>query len=167
MGCWRYAGTEPVRGIQSIPRNIELKTFPEGIRLVQKPIKELESLRQKHFIANENIFEGTWIPKKFNPSKNSYELIVEFENLSAKEFGLNLCVGNNEKTVVGYSAINEELFVDRRKSGLNEFSGLFPSISEGPLKNRDNILKMHIFIDRCSVEVFGNDGETVISSKIY
>ncbi len=167
MGIWTYAFSEPILGLFSVPRNIELKTFPEGIRLIQNPIKELESLRKIHRMAETNSFEGIWQPKKFLPSKNTYELIVEFENISAGEFGLNLCVGQNEKTVVGYNVSREELYVDRRNSGYDDFSEVFAGISKGPLKNRTNTTKLHIFIDKCSIEVFGNDGETVISSKIY
>jgi fructan beta-fructosidase len=167
MGIWTYAFTEPGPGHFSVPRNLELKTFDEGIRMVQNPIKELESLRTSHKMAPENSFEGIWQPKKFLPAKNAYELIVEFENISAEEFGLNLCVGENEKTVVGYDATREELYVDRRNSGNDEFSKVFPVISKGPLKNRTKTVKLHIFIDKCSIEVFGNDGETTISSKIY
>lgn len=167
MGSWRYGGLEPVRGIQSIPRSVELKTFPEGIRLLQKPIKELEVLRQKHLIAGDNIFEGIWKPKKIKPTKNTYELIVDFENISADEFGLKIGVGNNQQTVIGYKTSIEKLYVDRRDSGLDDFISLFPQINEGPLKNRNNNLKLHVFVDNCSVEVFANDGETVISSKIY
>jgi fructan beta-fructosidase len=144
-----------------------LKTFPEGIRLIQNPIKELESLRTIHRTVDPNTFEGIWQPKKFLPSKNAYELIVEFENISAGEFGLNLCVGQNEKTVVGYNVSKEELYVDRRNSGYDDFSEVFPGISKGPLKYRTKAIKLHVFIDKCSIEVFGNDGETVVSSKIY
>jgi fructan beta-fructosidase len=167
MGIWTYAFTEPGPGHFSVPRNLELKTFDEGIRMVQNPIKELESLRTVHKTAEENSFEGIWQPKKFLPAKNAYELIIEFENISAEEFGLNLCVGENEKTIVGYDASREELYVDRRNSGNDEFSKVFPVISKGPLKNRTKTVKLHIFIDKCSIEVFGNDGETTISSKIY
>jgi sucrose-6-phosphate hydrolase SacC (GH32 family) len=78
-----------------------------------------------------------------------------------------LCIGGNQKTVVGYNVSNEELYVDRRKSGYSDFNALFPSITRGPLKNRSSTTKMHIFIDKCSVEVFGNNGETTISDKIY
>jgi fructan beta-fructosidase len=167
MGIWTYAFSEPVPGLISVPRNLELKTFPEGIRLIQNPIKELESLRISHKTAEQNIFEGVWVPRKFTPAKNSYELIVEFENISAEEFGLKLCVGEKEKTTVGYTVLKEELYVDRRNSGYDEFSKVFPGISKGLLKNRTNTTKLHIFIDKCSIEVFGNNGETVISSKIY
>lgn len=167
MGIWTYTFAEPILGLFSVPRSIELKTFPEGIRLIQNPIKELESLRTVHRVVETNAFEGLWQPKKIVPSKNAYELLVEFENVSAEEFGLNLCVGQKEKTVVGYNTSKEELYVDRRNSGYDDFSQVFPSISTGPLKKRTNTVKLHIFIDKCSIEVFGNDGETVISSKIY
>jgi fructan beta-fructosidase len=167
MGIWTYTFSEPILGLFSVPRNIELKTFPEGIRLIQNPIKELESLRTLHRTVEPNTFEGNWQPKKFSPVKNAYEVIVEFENISAGEFGLNLCVGQNEKTVVGYNVSKDELYVDRRNSGYDDFSEVFPGISKGPLKNRTNTVRLHIFIDKCSIEVFGNNGETVISSKIY
>jgi sucrose-6-phosphate hydrolase SacC (GH32 family) len=167
MGIWTYTFSEPIMGLFSVPRSLELKTFPEGIRLIQNPIKELESLRTIHKTVDTNTFEGIWQPKKFLPAKNAYELIVEFENVSSEEFGLNLCVGQNEKTIVGYNPSREELSVDRRNSGYDDFSKVFPCISKGPLKNRTNTVKLHIFIDKCSIEVFGNDGETVISSKIY
>jgi fructan beta-fructosidase len=167
MGIWKYFFTEPQKGLISVPRNLELKTFPEGIRLIQKPIKELESLRTTHKILKEHTFKGSWIPARFTPSKNAYELIVEFENISADEYGIKLCAGTNEYTIVGYDVSGESLYVDRRNSGYDDFSPMFPVISKGPLKNRTGSTKLHIFVDRCSVEVFGNDGETTISSKIY
>jgi len=167
MGIWTYAFSEPILGLFSVPRSLELKTFPEGIRLIQNPVKELASLRTVRKTATPNTFEGLWTPRKFAPSTNSYELIVEFENISAEEFGVNLCVGGNERTVVGYNAGKEEMFVDRRNSGYDEFSPVFPSVNKGPLKKRSNVTKLHIFVDRCSVEVFANDGETTMSSKIY
>jgi sucrose-6-phosphate hydrolase SacC (GH32 family) len=167
MSSWRYTGEEPVGGIQSVPREVKLKTFPEGLRLTQQPIKELQSLRKKHLKADAHTFEGVWTPAKIKPACNAYELIVEFENVDAKEFGLKLCVGNKEKTIVGYNTDAEELYVDRRDSGYDEFTGLFPKINKGPLKNRNNKVKLHIYVDNCSIEVFANDGETTISSKIY
>jgi len=167
MGNHLYRSNEPLFGLISVPRTIELKSFPEGIRFIQNPIKELESLRITHKVADEITFEGIWKPKKLQPAKNTYELIVEFENISAGEFGLKLCVGENEQTLVGYKVSEEELYVDRRNSGYDEFSKAFPSISKGPLKSRTNTTRLHIFIDKCSIEVFGNNGETVISNKIY
>jgi fructan beta-fructosidase len=167
MGSWRYGGTEPVRGMQTVPRSVELKTFPEGIRLVQSPIKELESLRTTAKNVGESTFEGIWKSDKIKPSKNNYELIVDIENIAAEEFGVKIGIGNQQQTIVGYSVKDEELYVDRRKSGLVNFIGLFPQLNKGFLKNRSSTLKLHIFVDNSSIEVFANNGEAVISSKIY
>jgi fructan beta-fructosidase len=52
-------------------------------------------------------------------------------------------------------------------SGLDDFSPVFPVTSSGPMKNRTGTIRLHIFVERCSVEVFGNNGETTISGKIY
>ncbi len=167
MGSWRYNSLEPMRGIQSVPREVKLKTFPEGIRLVQSPIDELKTLRGKKSEFEGATFEGIWKPKKLAPAENVYELIVEFENIDAQEFGVKLCVGEGQKTTIGYNVVDEELFYDRRDSGLDDFIDFFPAVFKGPLKNRTNTVKLHIFVDRCSVEVFANDGETCISNKIY
>ena len=167
MGSWRYNGVEPVRGIQSIPREVRLKTFPEGIRLVQLPIDELKSLRGKAQVYEGSTFEGVWTPKKFKPQNNVYEMIVEFEKNEAEEFGVRLCVGDGEKTTISYNVAREELSFDRRYSGLNNFIDFHPAVFKGPMKDRGNTVKIHVFVDNCSVEVFGNDGETCISNKIY
>jgi sucrose-6-phosphate hydrolase SacC (GH32 family) len=167
MGSWRYADLEPVRGLQSVPRAVKLKTFPEGVRLVQTPIEELKSIRKVRMTARDLTFEGLWKADKFKPSRNSYEMIAEIENISAEEFGVKIGVGNKQQTIVGYSVKDEEIYVDRRNSGLVDFSGLFPQLNKGPLKNRTKTLKLHIFVDHSSIEVFANDGEATISSKIY
>ena len=166
MGNHMYR-SEPVFGIISVARSLQLKTFPEGIRLVQNPVRELESLRKNHREIKETLFEGIWQPKNLRPGKNAYELLVEFENVSAEEFGLYLCAGDDERTVVGYNVSDEKLYVDRRKSGYDKFSKTFSSVSSGPMKNRTKITRLHIFVDKCSVEVFGNNGELTISDKIY
>jgi sucrose-6-phosphate hydrolase SacC (GH32 family) len=167
MGSWRYGGTEPVRGIQTIPRELQLKTFAEGVRLIQNPIKELESLRGAEKKNGEKTVEGSWIPANIQPSQNRYELLVEFENQNAAEFGLQICKGGNQKTTVSYSVTKEELTLDRSNSGLDNFISLFKEVNKGPMKYRSKKIILHVFVDNCSVEVFGNNGETVLSSKIY
>jgi len=166
MGSWRYVASEPLRGLQSIPRELKLKTFAEGIRLVQHPIEELKSLRKKQVKVSPNTIEGVWRPSKLQPSKNVYELEVEFNEIKSKKFGVKIGKGGDQETTIFYDVDSQELNVDRTQSGKVDFSGLFPMVSSGPMRKTE-IVKLHIFVDRSSVEVFGNDGETVISTKIY
>lgn len=167
MGSWRYNGMEPVNGIQSIPRQVKLKTFPEGIRLVQEPIQELQTLRGGQTILEGNTFEGVWTPKKLKPANNRYEMVVEFQNVNAEEVGVRVCVGGQEKTTIGYNLAAEDLYFDRRYSGQQHIVDFHKAVFHAPMKNRYETVKLHLFVDNCSVEVFGNQGETCISNKIY
>jgi len=67
------------------------------------------------------------------------------------------------ETRIGYRVAEGELIVDRSRSGLDA-SG----ISRCGLSLPDGeTLKLHIYLDRSSVEVFGNEGRGVISNRIY
>jgi sucrose-6-phosphate hydrolase SacC (GH32 family) len=60
------------------------------------------------------------------------------------------------------------LFVDRSRSGDTGFDAKFPGRHAAPLDlTVTKAVKLDIFVDRCSVEVFANDGEVVISDLIF
>ncbi|ALC83114.1 MULTISPECIES: glycoside hydrolase family 32 protein [Bacillus] len=170
MNNWNYAEkipTSPWRSAMSIPREVGLKKTDNGeILLTQKPIHEIKKIRDKKFeFKNRKIqSENIKIPKI---SGQTQEIVAEFELGSADEFGFYVRKGHGEFTKVGYDAKKRELFVDRRKSGRTDFSEDFAGVYTAPLDSEDNKIKMHIFIDRSSVEVFGNDGERVLTNQIF
>jgi fructan beta-fructosidase len=97
----------------------------------------------------------------------SQEIKAEFALGTVREFGIKICTGGAEETVIGYDVQTQELFVDRRYSGENTFSDRFAGVYRAPLSPEGGKIRMHIFMDSCSVEVFGNDGHTVISDLIF
>ena len=72
----------------------------------------------------------------------------------------------DEETLVGFNVSQSEVFLDRTHSGETSFSPDFPGRHTAKLEKNSSI-KLHIFIDRSSVEIFANDGERVISERIY
>ena len=84
----------------------------------------------------------------------------------ATELGFRLRKGENDQTLVGVSARTHGLFIDRTRSGLVSFSPDFPGRHHANL-NWTSSAKLHIFLDRSSLEVFANDGETVLTDRIY
>jgi sucrose-6-phosphate hydrolase SacC (GH32 family) len=72
-----------------------------------------------------------------------------------------VAVSGKQETLIGYDA--GCAFLDRDRSGLPVTSGRFIA----PLTLRDGTFAVRIFVDRCSVEVFLNDGEAVFSSLIH
>ncbi|WP_158738682.1 glycoside hydrolase family 32 protein [Alteribacillus sp. YIM 98480] len=170
MSNWNYAEdipTSPWRSAMTIPREVGLKTSENGdILLTQKPIRELNKVRnKKHHLKSQNI-DSTHLPVSEGQGQTQ-EIIAEFEIGSAEEFGFHIRKGKEEYTKVGYDAENQELFVDRTESGDTDFNDDFPGIYAAPLASEDNKIKMHIFVDRSSVEIFGNDGERVLTNRIF
>ncbi|HJR80002.1 MAG TPA: glycoside hydrolase family 32 protein [Anaerolineales bacterium] len=170
LNNWHYANdtpTSPWRGLLSIPRELHLRRHPEGYRLVQQPVEELKQLRQSlYHITNSDIDA---INSQLSEAKIdiAFEIQAEFVLGTAREFGIKVRTGKAEETVVGYDAQKQELFVDRRHSGDSTFSEKFPGVHRGPLPPEQGKIRMHIFVDGCSVEVFGNDGDVVISDLIF
>ena len=170
LGTWLYATsvpTTPWKGGHTFPREVTLKIFPEGIRLVQNPIEEIQKLRDKH-LHFENIQINQNADFKIpDITDNTYELEVEFEIKDAAKIIMDLCKGPIEKTVLRYDPKNEVMELDRTQSGQTSFSVSFPHAYQAPLKIRNSKVKFHILVDHSSIEVFGNDGESTITCQIF
>ncbi len=168
---WQYANdkpTHPWRSAMSIPRSVHLGSFPEGIRLVQRPIEELRQLRRGHRrLEGRAIPEGTLSLAGEGVAGKTLELIVEFEVGTASELGLKVRTGNGEETVIGIDRTANEIFVDRTRSGNVDFHPDFPSRHAAPLPVENGRVRLHLFVDWSSVEVFARDGQTVFTDRIF
>jgi sucrose-6-phosphate hydrolase SacC (GH32 family) len=159
--------------MQSIPRDLKLKRFAEGIRLVQEPVAELRTPRSNLTnLAGQSIGDANRLLQSKAVRGDALEIEAEIDPAGSSEVGLKLRQGAQEETLVGVNTeagTNEaKLFIDRTHSGNVSFDEEFPGRHAGPLRlAQGRHVKLHIFVDRSSVEVFGNDGETVISDSIF
>lgn len=169
MAGWRYAERVPMegwKGILTLPRRLELKTTADGVRLVQTPVAELESLRgPSQTWENVSLTPGQpFVP----PAKSdSCEIIAEFELGEADEVSLQVRTGNGEQTMIGYSRADQTLFLDRSRSGVTDFDPGFGELKTWPIPGDSSRLRLHVFVDRSSVEVFVNDGEAYAAAMIF
>lgn len=171
MNNWQYAQdvpTYPWRSAQSIPRTLALRSTGDGVRLVQEPVRELRQLRDIHNrITDRAIPDGTHGLGGDGISGRAMEVIAEFEVGTADEVGLKVRVGGMEETLIAYDVNAEEVFVDRSRSGADDFSAEFAGRHDGPLPLDDGRVRLHVFVDWSSVEVFANGGHTVITDRIF
>ncbi|MBA4549112.1 glycoside hydrolase family 32 protein [Thermoactinomyces intermedius] len=169
MNNWQYAQdipTSPWRSAMSIPREVSLKKEDGEYVLLQEPVRELSQLRK-----NIHTWKNQWITPKTNLLSDikgeTLEIQAEFQLDTAKEFGFKVRKGSEEETVIGYNTDNKTLFVDRTKSGQTDFSEHFPGVYQAKMEPENNTVQLRILVDRSSVEVFGNDGETVLTNRIF
>ncbi|WP_332631838.1 glycoside hydrolase family 32 protein [Halalkalibacter flavus] len=171
MSNWKYANelpTSPWRSTMSIPREVELRKMENGlIKLFQKPIAELKSLRLDQYVIRNQYVNGD-ANVLAGQKENTFEIVVEIENLTADEFGFKVRQSSNkEETAIGYNVLNNVLFVDRENAGEHEFSNQFKGRHSFQMNNSQETFKLHLFVDKSSVEVFFNDGEAVITDLVF
>jgi fructan beta-fructosidase len=166
MSNWRYANETPTqgwRGAMTLPRELFLTSKD---LLIQKPIKELENLRDEHIHIKNQLLA----PDKdllANLQGTTCEIIAEFEFEDEKDFGIKVFKSDKKETVIGYNVEKEEMYIDRRNSGETSFNGFFSSIDCSAVKAPNHRIKFHVFVDRSSIEVFANNGEITMTSLIF
>lgn len=171
MSNWEYASdipTAPWRNAMTIPRELSLRETSQGLRLIQKPARELQRLRgsrttfRRGSIAKAN----RWLSRKI-AAGDSLELKVVIEPGHNGQCGLRLFKGPDEQTVVGFDEVSGRVFVDRSHSGNVSFNKSFPGIHHAKVRTIGGRLTFHIFVDACSIELFVNDGDAVFSDLVF
>jgi len=167
--------TFPWKGQMSIPHDLSLKTTSEGLRLIQEPssfvTKALSNYATKKPLLTKNLpINDTRVnlTKERPFTGNSYWLDAEFDISKAKKVGFNL-VENPDitKTIsVGYDVEHELLYIDCTISEMSNKSRK-NLLQVAPMKAINGVVKLQVLVDNSSLEVFGNDGEKVISTMMY
>lgn len=168
MSDWAYARAVPAQewlGAMTIPRELHLRQDPWGIRLIQTLVAELEGLRARHaHAADRTIGPASSLWER--DVSEAMEIVMNIQPGSATECGIRVHSGEREQTTIGYDAGSGVMFVDRTRSGRTDFSPEFPGRYGAPLAPVGGTVTLRVFLDTSSVEVFGNDGDAVVSSLI-
>jgi fructan beta-fructosidase len=172
MNNWEYAGdipTSPFRGSMTLPRTCSLARVDGRMLLVQRPVGPASQAREPEpgiELRDALIPEGT-TPLPEAGHGEVLEIRAEFTIGSAERFGLNLRESGDQRTVVGYDARSRSLFIDRTAAGDGDFHDAFPAVHHGPLGAEGTGVRLHIYVDTASVEVFGGRGECVLTDQIF
>jgi fructan beta-fructosidase len=155
MSNWNYANVVPTqvwRSAMTSPRELTLFANGNEFLLASSPVKEMEQLREKSetIEGSEMILENELVELVLSPK--SADFSISFDNAS----GESLLIGKND----------EELFIDRTRSGLTSFHDSFASVIKAPF-NEIEMKKVRILLDRSSVEVFINDGQQVMTVLVF
>lgn len=142
----------------TIPRELKLK----GDKLLQLPVEELKRFRREKREMSFKLKDEEMTLDNFN--ETTYEIICDFDNFRGERIGLKLRKGKDEETVFYYDLEDKKLVLDRSKSGklCTEEYGVVRKCAMDCKK-----LKLQIFVDTSSIEIFVNDGEEVFTSRIF
>jgi beta-fructofuranosidase/levanase len=177
MNNWQYGGlipTTPWRSAMSIPREFSLTTINGKATLVQAPTESWGSIMSGKGLDRSflSVDEGT---KSIGSVGKALKIKLSFSDRDPAAAGLSqfgiivrATPDLKQQTRVGYDFATKEVFIDRSRSGNVSFDSTFPDTYHAPLaSNARGQITLQIYVDWSSVEVFGGQGETTISTQIF
>ncbi|MHC4665953.1 MAG: glycoside hydrolase family 32 protein [Planctomycetota bacterium] len=121
----------------SIPCELTLRTFPEGIRLCRVPVREIEKLRSHRYTLQPTILElGRNVLSGVSGELLEVQSEIDLGDAAEVVFMLR-------GTPVVYFAKDKALFCRDRKAEVHAVN---------------NRINLHILVDRTCIEVFANQG---------
>ena len=91
---------------------------------------------------------------------------MQLKNSGASRIIITLANDKGEKVHMHYDIARKQFVMERSESGLTDFSADFPAMTVAPVDDTDNIT-LRLFIDRSSIEAFGNGGKFVMSNLVF
>lgn len=173
MSNWQYAADVPTmqfRSANTLPREMGLFRAPDGeVYASSAPSPELEALRGKLAAKVRKTTVGRKARSFALPSENGgiCEILMDIEASKAKTVNIVLSNSQGEKVVMQYDPAAATLSFDRTQSGITDFSEGFPAVTVTPTHEASGRIALRIFVDRSSMEVFGNDGEFVMTNLVF
>jgi fructan beta-fructosidase len=168
MSNWEYANDTPTRHFRSamsLPRELTLVNENGKFLLKNEPVKELEKLRgETTDFSTVKIAENRVIRNL--PPLGVYEILLDFEQQNAQSFGFLLKNSKDEEVVVKFDFLQNKFTFDRTKSGIVDFHERFPAVTVAPFAVK-NAYRLRIWVDRCSVEAFLDDGEVAMTNLVF
>lgn len=172
MSNWLYANevpTETWRSAMTVARELKLHKKDSTYLVSSIPVAELEKYKKK-IIAEETVeIDKDWkLQQKGNIDFSTAEIKFEIPRLQEDTYEFNLSNDQGDTLKFGYNHHNKEFFIDRSQSGLVDFKENFSDkISKAPRFSSEDNLKIHAIIDKMSIELFFDDGQTVMTEIFF
>lgn len=168
MNSWQYSGNlpkSPWTGAMTIPRELSLTKNKTGLSLISNPVRELNSLHTGKAITEKKLkVKGTHVLNGISGRELDITLTIS-PNKTGKS-GINVLTGKKEFTQIGYDANSGEIFLNRGTSSSSlaivELLGV-----QKVFIDKQKEITLRILVDRSSVEVFGSNGQHVITDIVF
>ena len=170
MSNWQYANNVPTRQYRSantLARDLTLYREGQELYLKSTPSVEVKKARGKKVsIPSFRVSEKHEIVNLFEDNQGAYEVEILIQNAGASKIAFCLLNDKGEKVSMYYDLNRKQFVMDRSESGTVDFSKDFPAVMVAPA-NVDKELTLRLFVDRSSIEAFGEDGKFVMTNLVF
>lgn len=170
MSNWQYANNVPTRQYRSantLARDLTLYREGQELYLKSTPSVEVKKARGKKVsIPSFKVSEKHEMVNLFEEKQGAYEVEIVIQNAGASKIAFSLLNDKGEKVSMYYDLNRKQFVMDRSESGKVDFSKDFPAVTVAPA-NVDKELTLRLFVDRSSIEAFGEDGKFVMTNLVF
>lgn len=170
MSNWQYANNVPTRQYRSantLARDLTLYREGQELYLKSTPSSEVKKARGKKVsIPSFKVSEKHEMVNLFEEKQEAYEVEIVIQNAGASKIAFCLLNDKGEKVSMYYDLNRKQFVMDRSESGTVDFSKDFPAVTVAPV-NVDKELTLRLFVDRSSIEAFGEDGKFVMTNLVF
>lgn len=170
MSNWQYANNVPTRQYRSantLARDLTLYREGQELYLKSTPSSEVKKARGKKVsIPSFKVSEKHEMVNLFEEKQGAYEVEIVIQNTGASKIAFCLLNDKGEKVSMYYDLNRKQFVMDRSESGTVDFSKDFPAVTVAPV-NVDKELTLRLFVDRSSIEAFGEDGKFVMTNLVF
>lgn len=174
MSNWDYAQQVPTtewRSAMTIPRELALTKAGQDYRILTRPARELAALRGAAASIPSTDLSGTLdLTDKLATNSGLAEIVLQVALPAARSGVVGIELSNNlgETYRIGFDVDAKQFFSDRSKAGDASFSDAFAAdIHTAPRLSTDGTLRLHLFVDVSSVELFADDGASVMTEIFF
>ena len=170
MSNWQYANNVPTRQYRSantIARDLTLYKAGGEFYLKSTPSREMKQARgEKVSVPSFKVTDSYKIESLLKDNNGAYEIEMEIQVADASKISLNLQNEKGEQVSMYYDLLRKQFVMDRSKSGKVDFSNDFPAVTAAPV-HAGKTLRLRLFVDRSSIEAFGEDGKLVKTNLVF
>ncbi len=153
MSNWQYANVVPTQAFRSqntIARDLSLYTDDKGeIRVAVVPSPENDALLGKKI------------------TRPADACVIDLELSGTETSVITLSNSKGEKVIMTLDVHAHTFAMDRTAAGDCSFSQDFAAVTVAPLFNKHDTHHVTLFIDHCSIEAFGTNGEWAMTNLVF
>jgi fructan beta-fructosidase len=171
MSNWNYAQDVPTarwRSAMTLPRELKLVRGVRGLELHSMPVAELQALRGRSAVLPPSrVTAPTELVDPRLPTTGQLEIEMTLSYESATMLTLRIGNGLGEHALLRIDRRHQQLELDRSAAGVVGFTAGFTRVQTAHLNVGSATLTLRMVLDRSSLELFVNDGATVMTSLIF
>jgi fructan beta-fructosidase len=173
MSNWDYATIVPTaawRSAMTVPRTLTLRRTKGGPRLYSAPVNEMRLLRGETITVPSQRVSGA-LALRMPTAATAASAEVDLEFLvppgTATDLALELSNAKGEVYRVGYDASANRYYSDRTGTPHNFSDKFATAVHHAPRAATDSIVRMHVYLDRASAELFADGGATAMTDIYF